>query len=34
LYACGDYVENASINGALRAGRRAAEAVLTDLGGP
>ena len=32
LYVCGDHVENASINGALLAGRRAAEAVLADLG--
>lgn len=31
LYVCGDHVENASINGALEAGRRAAEAVLEDL---
>ncbi len=31
LYVCGDHVENASINGALVAGRRAAEAVLQDL---
>jgi phytoene dehydrogenase-like protein len=31
LYVCGDHVENASINGALVAGRRAAEAVLEDL---
>jgi phytoene dehydrogenase-like protein len=33
LYLCGDHVENASINGAMRAGRRAAEAVLADRGG-
>lgn len=33
LYVCGDHVENASINGAMRAGRRAAEAVLADRGG-
>lgn len=32
LYRCGDYVDTASINGALRSGRRAAEAVLADLG--
>lgn len=32
VYVCGDHVENASINGALRSGRRAAEAVLEDLG--
>lgn len=31
LYACGDYLETPSINGALRSGRRAAEALLTDL---
>lgn len=31
LYACGDYVETPSINGALRSGRRAAEALLADL---
>jgi predicted NAD/FAD-dependent oxidoreductase len=31
LYVCGDHVENASINGALAAGRRAAEAVIHDL---
>ena len=31
LYVCGDHVENASINGALAAGRRAAEAILSDL---
>jgi hypothetical protein len=29
-YACGDYLETPSINGALRSGRRAAEALLTD----
>ncbi|NBD13945.1 FAD-dependent oxidoreductase [Corallococcus sp. c25j21] len=32
LYVCGDHRENASINGALMSGRRAAEAVLQDLG--
>jgi phytoene dehydrogenase-like protein len=32
LYVCGDHVENASINGALESGRRAACAVLEDLG--
>ncbi len=31
LYLCGDHVEQASINGAMAAGRRAAEAVLADL---
>lgn len=30
LYACGDYRDNASINGALESGRRAAEALLAD----
>lgn len=29
-YACGDYLETPSINGALRSGRRAAEALLAD----
>jgi len=33
LYLCGDHVENASINGAMAAGRRAAEAVLADGAG-
>jgi predicted NAD/FAD-dependent oxidoreductase len=33
LFVCGDHVENASINGAMVAGRRAAEAILlTDVG--
>lgn len=32
LYACGDYLETPSINGALRSGRRAAETLLDDLG--
>jgi len=31
VYACGDYLETPSINGALRSGRRAAEAVVADL---
>lgn len=31
LYRCGDWVEDASINGALLSGRRAAEAVLAAL---
>ena len=31
VYRCGDYVDTASINGALRSGRRAAEAVIADL---
>ena len=31
LYVCGDHVDNASIDGALTSGRRAAEAVLADL---
>ncbi len=30
LYRCGDYMENASIDGALASGRRAAEALLED----
>jgi phytoene dehydrogenase-like protein len=30
LYVCGDHVENASINGALASGRRAAETLLAD----
>ncbi len=32
LYGCGDYLETPSINGALRSGRRAAEALLADRG--
>jgi predicted NAD/FAD-dependent oxidoreductase len=32
VYMCGDYRETASIQGALASGRRAAEAVLLDLG--
>ena len=32
LYVCGDHRDNASINGAMVSGRRAAEAVATDLG--
>lgn len=31
LYACGDFRENASINGALISGRKAAEALVADL---
>lgn len=31
LYVCGDHVETASLNGALHAGTRAAEAVIADL---
>ncbi|MBM4190818.1 MAG: FAD-dependent oxidoreductase, partial [Gemmatimonadetes bacterium] len=31
LYACGDHLETPSINGAMRSGRRAADAVLADL---
>ncbi|HXJ13988.1 MAG TPA: FAD-dependent oxidoreductase, partial [Candidatus Limnocylindrales bacterium] len=31
VYACGDHRDNASINGALASGRRAAEALLSDL---
>jgi phytoene dehydrogenase-like protein len=33
LYACGDYLETPSINGALRSGRRAAETLLADWSG-
>jgi phytoene dehydrogenase-like protein len=33
LYVCGDHRDNASINGALVSGRRAAEALLEDLQG-
>lgn len=33
VYACGDYLETPSINGALRSGRRAAEALLADQRG-
>jgi phytoene dehydrogenase-like protein len=32
LYACGDYRENGSIDGAMASGRRAAEALLRDRG--
>lgn len=31
LYICGDHVDNASINGAMVSGRRAAEAVIEDM---
>jgi predicted NAD/FAD-dependent oxidoreductase len=31
VYVCGDHRDNSSINGALVSGRRAAEAVLSDL---
>lgn len=31
VYACGDHLDTASINGALRSGRVAAEAVIADL---
>jgi phytoene dehydrogenase-like protein len=31
-YVCGDYCDTASINGAMLSGRRAAEAVMEDLG--
>ena len=30
MYACGDHLDNASIQGALHSGRRAAEAVIAD----
>ncbi len=32
VYACGDYLDTASINGALRSGRIAAETIIADLG--
>jgi hypothetical protein len=32
LYVCGDHLDNASINGAMTSGRRAAEAILADRG--
>ncbi|MDJ0974875.1 MAG: NAD(P)/FAD-dependent oxidoreductase [Planctomycetota bacterium] len=32
IYVCGDHVENASINGAMVSGRRAAETLIEDLG--
>ena len=32
VYVCGDHLDGASINGAMRSGRLAAEAVLADLG--
>jgi predicted NAD/FAD-dependent oxidoreductase len=32
VYRCGDYCDTASINGAMAAGRRAAEAVIEDAG--
>ncbi|QDU73711.1 Protoporphyrinogen oxidase [Bremerella volcania] len=32
IYCCGDYCDTASINGAMAAGRRAAAAVIEDLG--
>jgi phytoene dehydrogenase-like protein len=32
LYCCGDYCETASINGAMLSGRRAAEAIMANLG--
>jgi len=31
LYVCGDHVDQASINGAMESGRRAAEAVMMDM---
>jgi predicted NAD/FAD-dependent oxidoreductase len=33
LYLCGDHLGNASIQGAMVAGRRAAEALIEDLAG-
>jgi phytoene dehydrogenase-like protein len=32
IYACGDYLETPSIDGAMRSGRLAAEAILADVG--
>lgn len=32
LYQCGDYLETPSINGAMASGRKAAEAILHDIG--
>lgn len=32
LYRAGDDVDTASIDGAMRSGRRAAEAIMADLG--
>jgi predicted NAD/FAD-dependent oxidoreductase len=31
VYVCGDYRDNASINGAMVSGRRAADALIDDL---
>jgi hypothetical protein len=31
LYVCGDHIENSSLHGALRSGRRATDAVIEDL---
>lgn len=32
LYVCGDHRDTSTVQGALFSGRRAAEAILTDLG--
>ena len=34
VYVCGDWLESASVNGALESGRRAAEAVLQEAKAP
>ncbi|UPT41499.1 FAD-dependent oxidoreductase [Streptomyces sp. WAC00303] len=34
LYVCGDHRDTSTVQGALQSGRRAAEAILTDLGVP
>jgi hypothetical protein len=31
LYACGDHLDQSSLNGAMCAGRRAGEAIIADL---
>ena len=34
LYVCGDHTENSSLNGAIKSGRLAAEAVVSDISNP
>ncbi|HZX39083.1 MAG TPA: FAD-dependent oxidoreductase, partial [Streptomyces sp.] len=34
LYVCGDHRDTNSVQGALHSGRRAARALLADIGGP
>ncbi|MFE2626210.1 FAD-dependent oxidoreductase, partial [Streptomyces caelestis] len=34
LYVCGDHRDTSTVQGALQSGRRAAEAILTDLAVP